>query len=271
MTDSEPFTLISEFASQSFYSEYEALRSAKVADQDVPLTGALRSHYPELTLTVVPARNCPLLGFAALGLATAELDTATENVLRWRGYVPGAHRGDRGQLGEAVFFAKYHYKWGVEDFIVYTVSTGYQTLQYILKEPGDGEDVRSHCRTTDSLIVKVVTTMLGDESKYIYVFDEYYWIKSTELWEEVQHASWEKVILDEKMKEELTGVAKNFFDGREVYKKYGVPWKRGLIFHGPPGNGKTISLKALMHTLYDRKDSPVPTLYVKVCKEVQLT
>jgi len=35
-----------------------------------------------------------------------------------------------------------------------------------------------------------------------------------------------------------------------------------LIPDGPPGNGKTISIKALMHTLLDRKD-PIPALYVR--------
>jgi AAA+ superfamily predicted ATPase len=35
-------------------------------------------------------------------------------------------------------------------------------------------------------------------------------------------------------------------------------------FHGPPGNGKTISIKALMHTLlFDRGKDPIPTLYVR--------
>jgi hypothetical protein len=34
------------------------------------------------------------------------------------------------------------------------------------------------------------------------------------------------------------------------------------MFYGPPGNGKTISIKALMHGLLDRKDR-IPTLYVK--------
>lgn len=29
------------------------------------------------------------------------------------------------------------------------------------------------------------------------------------------------------------------------------------------GNGKTISIKAMMHQLYNRKEDPIPTLYVK--------
>jgi SpoVK/Ycf46/Vps4 family AAA+-type ATPase len=64
------------------------------------------------------------------------------------------------------------------------------------------------------------------------------------------------------MKKELKSVSRRFFDSKAVYDDLGVPWKRGLIFYGPAGNGKTISIKALMHTLADRKD-PIPTLYVK--------
>jgi len=64
------------------------------------------------------------------------------------------------------------------------------------------------------------------------------------------------------MKKELKSVNSHFFNSKAVYDDLGVPWKRGLIFYGPAGNGKTISIKALMHTLVDRKDS-VPTLYVK--------
>jgi len=64
------------------------------------------------------------------------------------------------------------------------------------------------------------------------------------------------------MKKELKSVSRRFFDSKAVYDDLGVPWKRGLIFYGPAGNGKTISIKALMHTLAGRKD-PIPTLYVK--------
>lgn len=64
------------------------------------------------------------------------------------------------------------------------------------------------------------------------------------------------------MKKDLQEAADKFFDSKDAYEDLGVPWKRGLMFHGPPGNGKTISIKALMHSLLDRKHS-IPTLYVK--------
>lgn len=69
-------------------------------------------------------------------------------------------------------------------------------------------------------------------------------------------------MIDEGMKKELQDSASKFFDSKDAYEDIGVPWKRGLMFYGPPGNGKTISIKALMHSLLDRKPS-IPTLYVK--------
>ncbi|KAG4429171.1 hypothetical protein IFR05_015347 [Cadophora sp. M221] len=99
------------------------------------------------------------------------------------------------------------------------------------------------------------------ERKGIYVYDQY-WRLDEALYDQVQKASWDKVILDPGMKKELKSVSGRFFDSKDVYADLGVPWKRGLIFYGPAGNGKTISIKALMHTLADRKDS-IPTLYVK--------
>jgi SpoVK/Ycf46/Vps4 family AAA+-type ATPase len=131
-------------------------------------------------------------------------------------------------------------------------------VQYILKEPRGSETVTSHSSIVDSLLV-TIGAWLTKEEPAIYVFDGY-WTRSTKLWQEVKKAKWEDVILDPKMKKALTEVATKFFDSKEIYEEYGVPWKRGLIFHGPVGNGKTISLKALMHTILDRN---VVTLYVK--------
>lgn len=95
-------------------------------------------------------------------------------------------------------------------------------------------------------------------------------MRSKQLYQEVMRSSWDNVILDEGQKKELTDVANKFFSSKDVYNDLGVPWKRGLLFHGPPGNGKTISIKALMHTLLDREDR-IPTLYVKSapCKLIE--
>jgi len=96
----------------------------------------------------------------------------------------------------------------------------------------------------------------------IYVFDNSMWRNDKEIWEAIQGSSWDEVILEPAMKQNLIRDLQGFFDNREPYKKLSVPWKRGIILHGVPGNGKTISIKALIKSLYSRPD-PIPSLYVK--------
>ena len=70
------------------------------------------------------------------------------------------------------------------------------------------------------------------------------------------------MILEKSKKEQIIADVDDFFGSRDTYEKLKVPWKRGVIYYGPPGNGKTISIKAMMHALYERKEV-IPTLYVK--------
>lgn len=95
-----------------------------------------------------------------------------------------------------------------------------------------------------------------------WVYDQGYWQKSAELYRSVMQAEWANVILAPAMKRALIDDHLSFFAARDTYARLRVPWKRGVIYHGPPGNGKTISIKATMHMLYDLK-TPVPTLYVR--------
>ncbi|KAF2842765.1 P-loop containing nucleoside triphosphate hydrolase protein, partial [Patellaria atrata CBS 101060] len=262
MSAPEPFEIITkseEHELPQLFPGYHDMTSGKYTDIDVQITAKLREQYPDLIVTVVPGNNVSLLQFAAAGHATAELDTKTDSIIRWRGYVPSSN--GHGGIGEAIFFAKYNYKWKDEYFILYSVVEGYITVQYILKEPRGHESTLSNSSVTDELIQTVGSWQFPPPPPSIYVYDNY-WTRSTQLYEQVQKASWDKVILDPDMKKDLTDVSEKFFDSKEVYDEFGVPWKRGLIFYGPAGNGKTISIKALMHTLADRSPA-VPTLYVK--------
>src|SRR5688500_43596 len=62
------------------------------------------------------------------------------------------------------------------------------------------------------------------------------------------------------LKEGIQNDFTQFFDSREIYERYGIPWKRGAILIGPPGNGKTHTLKALINQLGK------PCLYVRSFK-----
>lgn len=255
----EPFTLVEEASAPGphhLFHEVLDVTSGKTADHDLQYIARLRQANPGMIVTAIPMNNVPLRAFAAAGFATCDRDTETDDFANWRGYNPPALRQNKGQLAEAIHFAKYWYNWNNESFVLYAV----RDMQYVLKEVRGSEHVHGPSKVTDALIQTIGDWLLGDQ-KVVWVYDRY-WQRSKELYRQVQKADWNKVILDENQKKALASVANTFFSSREIYEDLGVPWKRGLMFYGPPGNGKTISIKALMHTLLER-DDPIPTLYVK--------
>ena len=246
---SEPFTMIdppmdvSQVHPTSYphqiFLDYKDLFPGKSIDLDIMITASLRRQYPNLTLTIVPSGNVNLLAFAAAGHATAIQDE-TEPTVSSRGFIPGYFRGQLGQVGEAIRYAKYHYLWEGVEFIMYRMRFGYAEINYILCEPLESEEPESDSKITDELIKAVGEWQSGTEG-YVYVFDGY-WAKSRQLFEEVQKARWEDVILNEEMKKTLTDVVGTFFDsktillvrtwktvltvlGKDVYNDLGVPWK----------------------------------------------
>ena len=91
----------------------------------------------------------------------------------------------------------------------------------------------------------------------ILVFQDGYFEKDKELFNEIKSATFDNLILRDSLKREIQNDFAQFFNSRETYERYGIPWRRGAIFTGPPGNGKTHTVKALVNALGR------PCLYVR--------
>ncbi|KAK7908777.1 ATPase [Apiospora marii] len=237
---------------------------------DAFISRSLKEHYPNLELVVTPAYSCELLAYARAGLATCEpveedasgrKSRYLPSSLQWDVYLPPARRldGALGGLAEQVLFGKYLYRWRGHEFLVYLVDGRDGSMAY--------PSVRNYYVLTTSRpqaqqLLLEAGRWGADLHDEIWVYDQGTWQKNRELYASIQKASWDQVILDADMKKSLIDDHLSFFESRDTYAKLRVPWKRGIIYHGPPGNGKTVSIKATMHMLYDM-DVPVPTLYVR--------
>ncbi|KAF1955391.1 P-loop containing nucleoside triphosphate hydrolase protein [Byssothecium circinans] len=259
----------------------------------------IRKAYPEYHVTEVAQQSCSLFEFAKAGKAVCTFDAGDygkgdesktgdagkdgmgmgiglgreADVARtWVAVGSGVEKKMHpGTLVDEYRFARFHYIWQAKQFLLYHIAfqDPFQSpsrVFYILyprSAPASPFSAPSpgHCSTTDALILACGkwTSLLHEE---IWVFDNGHWEKSRSLWESIEGASWDDVILDPEMKKGLIEDVQGFFDSKEVYGKYAVPWKRGIILHGVPGNGKTVSIKALINALSARPDQ-ISSLYIK--------
>ncbi len=91
----------------------------------------------------------------------------------------------------------------------------------------------------------------------VLVYDGGRWTENAGLFRAIQGAGFDNLVLAGTLKDDIRRDLERFFAARATYEALGAPWKRGILFTGPPGNGKTHTIKALVHTLGR------PCLYVK--------
>ena len=97
----------------------------------------------------------------------------------------------------------------------------------------------------------------GEVRGQVLVYDAGRWSKSEELYESIVKTNYEDVILANRLRDEIKVDFEHFFSMKATYEQYKIPWKRGVLFLGPPGNGNTYMVKALSNGL------KMPCLYVR--------
>jgi chaperone BCS1 len=80
-----------------------------------------------------------------------------------------------------------------------------------------------------------------DDSIAMYVPDWNSWRKRTKL----HHRAIDTVFLDDDLMNGLIADIEQFTGNEQFYRERGVPYRRGYLFHGPPGTGKTTTISAL--------------------------
>lgn len=234
------------------------------------IVDAIRKKHPNYQLSVCLSYVCDFLAFAdSEDNAKYSIHGDPKDVLAEKQFVlPSRRYGDEsgGRMAERAVFGCYDYTYNGNDFLLYVVEgqdAMYKTnYSYLLAEEKKLGNKEIALEISNNLIA-AASKWLQELHGEVLVFDQGMWQKNKELYDNVQKASWDDVILEKEKKDSLIKDVIGFFDAESRYSEFGVPWKRGVIFYGPPGNGKTISTKALMNDVSKRTSPRIESLYVK--------
>ena len=175
--------------------------------------------------------------------------TTTEGVtpeLQWSWHADGKPLYRNTKAG------RFQVKWNDHtlEAVILVWSEGFYSKQDRVWLIADTEDIAKSfyyevCRWTNEVREEVL------------VFSGDCWSKSRELAKDIRNSTAENLILEPALKDAIWGDFERFFASKEMYAAHGIPWKRGVLLLGPPGNGKSHTVKALVNHL------GLPALYIK--------
>lgn len=135
--------------------------------------------------------------------------------------------------------------WGIQyqghhlEYLTYPVVEGmHRTGRFVMICPSGeiSENFLSHCKEFNS-----------DLDGAVLVFSEGCWRQDQDLYTDIQNSTRNNLILPPDLANTIWSDVQNWLDSQELYERHGIPWKRGVILTGPPGNGKTHTIKALVN------------------------
>jgi AAA+ superfamily predicted ATPase len=143
-------------------------------------------------------------------------------------------------------------RWNAHDLVVVKASWSQSAYQRVTRHWIVAESLK----VAESFFL-AVTEWCHAPKEEVLAFNGGCWTKSKELYASISNASFDDLILAGDLKNAIRQDFERFLASRTEYEAYRVPWKRGVLFVGPPGNGKTHCLRATVKFLN------VPCLYVQ--------
>ena len=195
---------------------------------------------------VVPCRNLDVQQFERLGLCELVAEATPR---------PGLYRYWGGEDHDRLY-TNY-------DQVVWEVRWTDKLLRVVHLEwengcGGDQRDwvVADSIELAESFVLEVSrrTHAPGDA---ILVFSSGRWNRSTALYAATQKASFDDLVLPDDLKTTIREDFAAFLTSEDRYRRLGISWRRGALMIGPPGNGKTHCVRALV------KELAVSSLYVQ--------
>jgi AAA+ superfamily predicted ATPase len=193
--------------------------------------------FPQLGILEGVAGAFNVQAYTAAGLCTMTARSVPH--LQWTTFWTGPGSGDLDRPQQGVF----DLTWEGESMTLLIMHFNDQNGQYhyylVARVPEIAH--RFH-----DAVCTFNTQVAEDE---LLVFDVNGWNKDEVLFAAIKNATLDNLVLAGSLKQAILHDLTQFFDSRDTYAEYGVPWKRGVLFVGPAGNGKTHAIKALVNAL----------------------